>query len=130
LELFKNIYIDTKPGVKTCWPHAIFPFYPPVDLVSGSHLDFQLCVNDEKLYVCPINLPEVTCRKTRLGKETNFPALNSQHIQNFFQSSIEELKLRDVIDMTDLLINEPSNFDCNFMTIEKYLTNQEGKFFS
>lgn len=88
-----------------CWPQTIFPFYPPVQLNPDSYLDFEICINDEKLYVCPTNLPKINCKKIRVNKPINLQFLNSHPIKQFYYDSLRNLESKKLIDFTDLVID-------------------------
>jgi hypothetical protein len=122
LQIYKDTFVETKPTNGMCWPQAVYPFYPPTQLSSTSSMDFQLCINDEKLYICPLNLPNVECeKKIRIKESIDFQALNSREIHTFFQKSIDCWELNNLLDMTDLIIEVGSNSKVAYVTTSEHL---------
>jgi hypothetical protein len=104
-----------------CWPQAIFPFYPPTNLEIGENLEFNICINDEKLYVFPTNLAPVDCKKIRIQSPIDFSTLNNHQIRDYFYSSIDHSGTKDVIDLSDLLIQQKQDYDFQYLSVKPHI---------
>jgi hypothetical protein len=119
--------LSTRPGTGSCWPQAVFPFYPPAQLEADEKLSFNICVYDQKLYICPSNLPPVNDLKIRVLKPSDLIFMNNKKIEEFFHASIALYNPTDVVDYTELLIPRTKGCDFRYLCLRNDLVTVTGE---
>ncbi|KAI6202136.1 hypothetical protein M3Y96_00916500 [Aphelenchoides besseyi] len=133
LHLGNNIVLNSGPDSKSCWPQAIFPFYPPCRMETGQEFECDIIIVDERLYVRPLNLDPRIRTPLRASNPMPFAAMNNSKLRsffdNFFEESIQSKQLDSdslVLDATDLVIPAHSTINkfnyCSQRPLIRYVT--------
>jgi hypothetical protein len=112
LDIADDISLSTAPSQKSCWPQAVFPIYPAIEVEENSSLLVDITVKNERLFVRPLNL-DAKRECIRMREPTNFFAMNQTLIKRYFHDSIRHLKLDEAVDLTSLLLDDLDG--CEFL---------------